>query len=117
MRRARYFPTVVVGLASFVGQAAIHRTCGAWNSVPASVLSESSDLQNGGYITDQEVQQAGYYDSRPRTNANAQPQSEPESTEAIRKTPMYRGQRVKMPTLPFGRPAVPSQTPSRAAQI
>ena len=36
MRLARYFPMVVVGLASFAGQTAMLQQCRAWDSVPAT---------------------------------------------------------------------------------
>ena len=60
MRLARYIPTAVVGLASFAGQATISQLCCAWDSVPASAIADSNDPQDGGYITDHAVQQAGY---------------------------------------------------------
>ena len=75
MRRARYFPMMVVGLAGFAGQAAMLTKCCAWDSVPAAFIEDSdnsqplsAESQQRRYV-DESVQQAGYYDSRPRPAA------------------------------------------------
>src|SRR4051812_33211528 len=71
MRLARYFPTAVVGMASIASQLAAPKPSVAWDSIPASALAEATDLPGTSYITDSAVQPAGYYDSRPRSNASS----------------------------------------------
>ena len=91
--------------------------CRAWDSVPSSVLAASREAQASDYITDEAVQPAGYFDSRPRPNAypqsqQSQPQTQPssDSTTENHQGPMYRGQKLKMPTLPFGRQTTSNQS-------
>ena len=72
MRVARYFPTVVIGAASLASQVCMPQSCSAWNSIPASALEQSYDLEGSNVISDSAVQPAAYYDSRPRSNSSAQ---------------------------------------------
>ncbi len=113
MRLARYFPTVVVGLASFAGQATTPQWCCAWDSVPAFAITDSNEPQNAGPMKDYAVQPAGYFDSRPRPSATAQQQVGIPSSNANRRGALFRGQQLKMPTLPFGRPATTPYPASR----
>jgi tetratricopeptide (TPR) repeat protein len=120
MRLARYFPTAVVGMASFASQLAAPKPSCAWDSIPASALAESTDLPGTSYITDSAVQPAGYYDSRPRTNASSSMQMVTDDDSQTANThsqgPMYRGQKLRMPTLPFGRQSTSNQTAPRNSQ-
>ncbi len=122
MRLARYFPAAMVGLAGFAGQAMMPQPCCAWDSVPESVLAESSDLQDTTYIsdnaviTDSAVQPAGFYDSRPRHNTASQLQTETESSNADRPGLFYRGQKLRLPTLPFGRQTSSNDASQRMPQ-
>jgi tetratricopeptide (TPR) repeat protein len=120
MRVARYFPTVVIGAASLATQICMPQSCNAWDSIPASALEQSYDLEGSNVISDSAVQPAAYYDSRPRTNSSAQYSQYPQNTQSADDSdasnanpkyqgPMYRGQKVKMPTLPFGRPTPSNQ--------
>ena len=122
MRLARYFPTVVVGLASIAGQSALPQLCCAYESVPASILTQGDDVESSGYIVDDSVQQAGYYSSRPRTNsANAGISARPSAPRAAspvqsqNEGPLYNGQKVKLPSI-FGRQQkAPERTALRTA--
>lgn len=122
MRLARYFPTVVVGLASIAGQSALPQLCRAYDSVPASILAQGEDSQSSGYIVDDSVQQAGYYSSRPRTNSGnagiSARQSAPRAAMPVpspNEGPLYNGQKVKLPAM-FGRQQkAPERTALRAA--
>ncbi len=52
MRVARYFPTVVIGAASLASQFCMPQSCLAWESIPASALKESYDLEGSSVISD-----------------------------------------------------------------
>jgi tetratricopeptide (TPR) repeat protein len=120
MRLARYFPTALVGMASFASQLTAPKPSFAWNSIPASALAESTDLPGSSYITDSAVQPAGYYDSRPPANASSSMQmvtdDDSQTANAHPQGPMYHGQKLRMPTLPFGRRTTSNQTGDRNSQ-
>lgn len=105
MRRPQIIRTVFVGLVSLAGQALVGQPSAAYDSIPASALTEAKELDDGNYISDSAVQPAGYYDSRPRPRAttNAQPNSSNQNATSEKKAALFRGQKVKAPTLPFGR--------------
>jgi tetratricopeptide (TPR) repeat protein len=114
MRLARYFPTAVIGMASFASQLTAPKPSFAWDSIPASALAESSELQGTSYITDSAVQPAAYYDSRPRGTSSSSMQTitdeDPQTPNTPHQGPMYRGQKLQMPTLPFGRQFTSNKT-------
>jgi tetratricopeptide (TPR) repeat protein len=110
MRRARYFPMVVVGLATIVSQTTMLQQCRGQYYVPDGVQLEPYTPPKNGRIVDESVQQAGFYNSRPRPNTTMPGMSGPESSSTNRGGALFRGQKLKMPTLPFGR-----QTSNRAA--
>jgi hypothetical protein len=123
MRRARYFPMVVVGLAGLASQTAMLTQCRAWDSIPAAALEDpaySSPMNartaDGRYV-DPSVQQAGFYNSRPqRGAAPAGIQSPANNNKSSSNGALFRGQKVKMPNLPFGRQTAPSKTMARVPQ-
>jgi tetratricopeptide (TPR) repeat protein len=100
---------VVVGLASLSGQTAMLTECRAWDSVPKSVINDPFVQQENGRYVDPAVQQAGYYHSRPRQSAAA---AGIQQSTADRSGALFRGQKVKVPELPFGRQAMPTAQPS-----
>ena len=110
MRRARYFPMVVVGLATFVSQTTMLQQCrgqyylpDGWNLTP---YTQPTD----GRIVDESVQQAGFYNSRPRPDTMMPGMSGRRNhPRQNRSGALFRGQKLKMPSLPFGR-----QTSNRA---
>ena len=110
MRRARYFPMVVVGLATIVSQTTMLQQCRGQYYVPDGVQLDPYTPPRNGRIVDESVQQAGFYNSRPRPNTTMPGMSGPESSSANRGGALFRGQKLKMPMLPFGR-----QTSNRAA--
>jgi tetratricopeptide (TPR) repeat protein len=67
MRVARYFPMVVV--TGLVCQAAIPFTACASDSAAVDMTEQSLEPQAKGRYTDSAVQQANFYDSRPRANS------------------------------------------------
>lgn len=114
MRRAHYFPTVVVGLVSFAGHAMIAQRGVAYESIPAAALADAQEISDANYISDSAVQPAGYYDSRPRSKPANKPQgtaTQGSTSQAGESQPnvMYRGQKVRVPSLPFGRQTSTSQ--------
>ena len=120
MRLARYFPTAVIGMASFASQLTATKPSFAWESVPASTLAESTDLQGASYITDSAVQPAAYYDSRPRPNSASSMETVSDDNSQTANTqhqgPMYRGQTLQMPTMPFGRQTASNKVPPPSSQ-
>ncbi len=114
MRRSRYFPMVVIGLASFAGQTAMLNSCRAWDTVPAAFISDPAYSQPiDGRNIDEAVQQAGFYDSRPRPNSSS---ASAQTSTSNRGGAQYRGQKLKMPTLPFGRQTTTNQSVARVPQ-
>src|SRR5882762_5321915 len=106
MRRARYFPMVVVGLAGLACQATMPHRCCAWDSVPTAAMNDQSyPPQTDGRMVDESGQPAGYYDSRPRPNANTTAAPRTDTSSTSRNGALFHGQRLRMPTLPFGRPS------------
>ena len=104
MRVARYFPTVVAVLANFALQATTSSPCGAWDSIPAAALAESRDMDGGDYIIDDQVQPAGFYDSRPRPNANRMPRPVAQSKMGqSTSSAVEKSKSTKQSILPFGR--------------
>jgi tetratricopeptide (TPR) repeat protein len=97
MRLVRYFPMVIIG-AGFVCQAAMPLTARAWES-PAYEVNDSAG-QPSGRIVDPAVQQAGYWDSRPRQNATA---ISGDQSTGHRTGPLFHGKELQLPTLPFSR--------------
>src|SRR2546430_7503216 len=101
MRLVRYFPRVLVG-AGFICQAAMPLGARAWDNPAIEINDEASaSPQNNGGMVDPAVKRAGYYDSRPRPNATTI--ASPESTGNGRNGPLYRGQALHLPKLPFAR--------------
>ena len=91
----------------------------AWDTVPAAIVEDpaySSPLNeraSGGRYVDPSVQQAGYFNSRPKQGApTAGIQSSPSNSNGA----LYRGQKVKMPNLPFSRQTASSKTMARVPQ-
>lgn len=105
MRRPSFFRTVIVGLVSLAGQSLIGQPSAAYDSIPASALTDAKAVDGDNYISDSAVQPAGYYDSRPRQQGAtiSTSKSSNKSATSDKKAPLFRGQKVKMPTLPFGR--------------
>lgn len=112
MRRPSFFRTVIFGLVSLAGQSLIGQPSAAYDSIPASALTDAKDLDGGNYISDSAVQPAGYYDSRPRqqTATSSTPKSSNKSATSDKNAPLFHGQKVKMPTLPFGRQSTPASS-------
>src|SRR6187551_1720881 len=65
MRRARLFPMVIVGLASLTSQTMMLPECRGWEYVHKDLLNAPQD-DSDSVIIDSSVEQAGFYDSRPR---------------------------------------------------
>jgi tetratricopeptide (TPR) repeat protein len=110
---------MVVGLAGFAGQAAMLTECYAWDSVPAAFIEDvdnsepmPAQAQQRRYV-DESVQQAGYYDSRPRPSAAA---AGIQQSSGNRGGALFRGQKVKMPSLPFGRATATNRAMARVPQ-
>jgi tetratricopeptide (TPR) repeat protein len=111
---------VVVGLASLASQTAMLTPCRAWN-IFSSAAKDDSNAQregssnaqrDGSYNVDRAVRQAGYYDARPRKSSPAagiQP-------SGANRGAMFRGQKLKMPALPFGRQSSTNQAADRVPQ-
>jgi tetratricopeptide (TPR) repeat protein len=97
MRVARYFPLVL--LASVVGQIAIPMRSRASDSA-AVETTDQSELQMNRRIVDSAVQQAGFYDSRPRPNSTTVSQS---GSESDRNGALFHGELLHFPKLPFSR--------------
>lgn len=116
MRRARYFPMVVVGLASFACQATMPHHCRAEDNASAAMYDQSYAPQTDGRIVDESVQQAGYYDSRPRPNSTTMGAPGMDASTTNRKGALFRGQKLRMPTLPFGRQSTTSKPSLRVPQ-
>lgn len=116
MRRARFFPMVVVGLASLTSQTTMLPECRGWDYVPESAHSDLMNAPAEGVIVDSSVEQAGYYDSRPRPNATMNGMAVKNAAPADTNGALYRGQKLKMPTLPFGRPSAQKQAAQRGPQ-
>lgn len=117
MRRARLFPMLVVGLASFTSQTMVLPECRGWDYVPESAQSDMLNAPSTeGVIIDSSVEQAGYYDSRPRPNATMSGMAVKSAPPVDSNGALYRGQKLKMPTLPFGRPAAQNQAAQRVPQ-
>jgi tetratricopeptide (TPR) repeat protein len=111
MRLVRYFPMVVVG-AGFVCQAAMPLTARAWEN-PAYEVNDSA-AQPSGRIVDPAIQQAGYYDSRPRQNATAISNDE---SSGHRTGPLFHGKEVQLPSMPFGRQKPNNRTANQQPQV
>jgi tetratricopeptide (TPR) repeat protein len=69
--------------------------------------------KSGGQIVDNSVQQAGYYNSRPRPTARGAGIQQPTSNRGG--GAMYRGQKVKMPSGLFGRQQASANKPTAQA--
>lgn len=115
MHRQNYIPTVLVVFVSFMGSASVTPPCAGYDSLPASVLSEARDLDDASYISDSAVQPAGYYDSRPRpsTAAKSQTGMTNSGSTAKKSAPLFHGQKVRMPALPFGRQTAANSSASQ----
>lgn len=109
MRRARFFPMVVVGLASLTSQITMLPECRGWDYVPESAHSEMMNAPAEGVIIDSSVEQAGFYDSRPRPKMTSPGVAVKSAPPVDSNGALYRGQKLKMPTLPFGRPSAQNQ--------
>jgi tetratricopeptide (TPR) repeat protein len=105
MRVARYFPMVVV--TGLVCQAAIPFTTCAAESAAIDMTEQSSEPQSKGRYVDRAVQQANYYDSRPKTNSTTI--SQPGSGSDPHKRALFSGDAFTVPKSWFGRQA---QTPN-----
>src|SRR3954469_5596223 len=112
MRVARYFPMVV--LTGLVCESAIPLTARAWDSPAVESVDQSSEPQGKGRIVDDSVQQANYYDSRPRNKPmmNSQPGSEP----GPQKRALFRGESLNLPKMLFGRQTPTNRPAANAAQ-
>jgi tetratricopeptide (TPR) repeat protein len=99
MRVARYFPMVVVTGLMF--HAAIPLTARASDSAAIDSADQSSEPQMKGRIVDEAVQQANFYDSRPRANSTmiAQPGSGPDQRSGT----LFHGEALHWPASWFGR--------------
>src|SRR6476620_3303873 len=97
MRIARYFPMVVV--TGLVCQAAIPITACASDSAAVDMTEQSSEPQPKGRYVDGAVQQANFYDSRPRTNSTSI--SQPGSNQP--KRGLFSGDALTLPKSWFGR--------------
>ena len=107
MRVARYFPMVVV--TGLVCQAAL--PAHANDSAAVVMTDQAPDPQSRGRIVDESVQQAGYYDSRPRENTTSISPS-----MSGRNGSLFSGESLGLPKLPFSRPSATSRPAVRQAQ-
>ena len=97
MRVARYFPMVVV--TGLVCQAAIPFTACASDSAAVDMTEQSPEPQMKARYTDSAVQQANFYDSRPRANSTTI--SQPGSNQP--KRALFSGDAFALPKSWFGR--------------
>jgi tetratricopeptide (TPR) repeat protein len=113
MRVARYFPMVVVtGLAC---QAAIpFIACASDSAAIDSTDQSSSESQTKGRIVDGAVQQANFYDSRPRANSTMIAPSGSGSDQ--RSGALFHGEALHWPTLWFGRQTQSSRSANHTPQ-
>jgi tetratricopeptide (TPR) repeat protein len=99
MRVARYFPMVVV--TGLVCQAAIPITVSGSENAPTGATEQPPEPQMKGRYTDNAVQQAGFYDSRPRTNSTMS--SQPGAGSNQQKRSLLSGEGFTSPKSWFGR--------------
>jgi tetratricopeptide (TPR) repeat protein len=112
MRVARYFPMVVV--TGLVCQATIPLIARASDSAAIDSADQSSEPQTNGRIVDGAVQQANFYDSRPRANSTmiAPPGSGPDQRSGA----LFHGESLHMPTSWFGRQTQSSRSANHTPQ-
>ncbi len=103
MRAARYFPMVVV--TGLVFQAAMPLSACASDSAAVDISDQPSGQQPNGRYVDSAVQQANYYDSRPRSNSTTIMQ--PGSTSEQQKRALFSGDSFGLPKSWFGRQSQP----------
>src|SRR5258705_4538003 len=107
MRVARSFPMVVV--TGLVCQAAIPFCACASDSAAIEVPEQSSEPQSKGRYVDGAVQQAGFLDSRPRSNSTMI--SQPGSGSNQQNRSLFNGDAFGLPKTWFGRQVQsPTQT-------
>ena len=117
MRVARYFPMFV--LTGFILPAALPLAASASDSAAVETTDQPSEPQNRGRIVDEAVQQANYYDSRPRPNATS---ISPGNSTSDRNGALFHGDSFHFPNLLFGRqtknnrPANYSTQPPQSSQ-
>src|SRR5689334_12983336 len=100
MRVARYFPFVAV--AVFIQQADLPSASCAWDTAVVEDNDQQPAAQPRERIVDGSLQQAGFYDSRPRTNStNIAPNN---SDGGQHPGALFHGQPMHMPTGLFNRP-------------
>jgi tetratricopeptide (TPR) repeat protein len=109
MRAARYFLTVIL-----TGVACQVLPFGAQASDSAAIVmtDQSSEPDTRGRIVDEAVQQAGYYDSRPRPNET----SVSLGSQSGRNGSLFGGDSLRLPKLPFGRQSWTKAPSARPAQ-
>jgi tetratricopeptide (TPR) repeat protein len=112
MRVARYFPFVAV--AVFIYQVELPSANCAWDSA----VTEDSDTQVApqprGRVVDDTDQQAGFYDSRPRTNSTTMPSAD--SNPLQHNGALFHGQPMHLPTGFFNRPKQTAQQQPQATR-
>src|SRR5882757_2910425 len=107
MRVARYFPMVVV--TGLVCQTAIPFSARASDSAAIDMAEQSSEPQSKGRYVDGAVQQAGFLDSRPRSNSTMI--SQPDSGSNQQNRSLLTGDALGLPKTWFGRQVqTPTQT-------
>jgi tetratricopeptide (TPR) repeat protein len=108
MRVARYFLTVVL---TGVACQALPPGAQASDSAAVVMTDQSSEPETRGRIVDEAVQQAGYYDSRPRPNQT----SVSLGSESGRNGSLFSGESLRLPKLPFGRQSAAKRLAARPA--
>jgi tetratricopeptide (TPR) repeat protein len=109
MRVARYFLTVVLtGVACQVLPFGAQAT----DSAAVVMTDDSPEPQTRGRIVDEAVQQAGYYDSRPRPNET----SVSLGSESGRNGSLFSSDSLRLPKFPFGRQTATKRPAARPTQ-
>src|SRR4051812_38286246 len=99
MRVARYFPLVV--FTGLVCQAAIPFSASASDSAVLDPTEQPAEPQTKGRYVDEAVQQAGFLDSRPRSNSTMI--SQPGSSSNQQNRSLLNGDALGLPKTWFGR--------------
>src|SRR3954470_453325 len=100
MRVARYFP--IIAVAAFIQEAALLPVACAWDGAVVDDKEATVATQPRERIADDSLQQAGFYDSRSRTNSIPAAPADPNWQR--HDGALFHGQPLHFPTGFFNRP-------------